>query len=332
MQNPALDRNAECNMADHDCGSGGKVDVRSCKCICGPCRTGKFCTTVKKTAECAKFEEKDFRSVNKKVINKFGDDDLKKKDPLLKEKLVSLDEQPNSKPNAILQIPAQHKDDIANKLGDLVAEGKNFNEKAMIDQDEKKVKADFESIQSGAMIEMASKHECEKGCEKHGLCNPKGVCECFPGFTGKACSEEKACPNGCSGRGICKYGLCFCNPGFSGKDCTKVDTSFKPQQQKVAKNTVSAAANVAATPVKEEAKEQSSWHTSGVIIVGCAMFTIGVAAGLFSKFISDKRKRSEAKKILEETNHGDFEEDSMRNVLYSSLASPPMPMPPTVGL
>ena len=111
-----------------------------------------------------------------------------------------------------------------------------------------------------------------------------------------------------------------------------MDTSFKPQQQKVAKNTVSAAANVAATPVKEEAKEQSSWHTSGVIIVGCAMFTIGVAAGLFSKFISDKRKRSEAKKILEETNHGDFEEDSMRNVLYSSLASPPMPMPPTVGL
>ena len=213
----------------------------------------------------------------------------------------------------------------------MVAEGKNFNEKAMMDQDEKKVKADFESIQSGAMIEMASKHKCEEGCEKHGLCNPNGVCECFPGFTGKACSEKKSCANGCSGRGICKYGLCFCNPGFSGKDCTKVDTSFKPQQPKVAKNTVSAAANVAATPVKEE-KEESSWHTSGVIIVGCAMFTIGVAAGLFSKFISDKRKHSKAKKILEETNHGDFEEDSMRNVLYSSLASPPMPMPPTVGL
>jgi hypothetical protein len=255
MVNPALDRNAECNMADHDCGSGGKVDVKSCKCICGPCRTGKFCTTVKKTAECAKFEEKDFRNVNKKVINKWGDDDLKKKDPLLKEKLVSLDEQANSKPNAVLQIPAKHKDDLANKLGDLVAEGKNFNEKAMMDQDEKKVKADFESIQSGAMIEMASKHECEKGCEKHGLCNPNGVCECFPGFTGKACSEKKSCANGCSGRGIFTEGIA---EGLADRKAEKekAKPAVKEAKEEVEKPAKKEAKKTAKKEVvKEEAKE-----------------------------------------------------------------------------
>ena len=332
MKPPSDDINEKCNMANHDCGSGGKVDEKSCKCICGKCRTGKFCTTVKKTAECAEFKEDDFKNVNKKVINKWGDDDLKPPDA---NKAATLDA-PAKDSAANIQIPAKYKKDLENKLGDLVAEGKNFDEKAKVDQDEKKVKADFESIQSGAMIEMASKKECEKGCEENGVCLKNGVCDCNPGFKGKACSKKIPCPNGCSGRGKCHRAQCFCHPGFSGKDCTKVDSSFSPQATIAqATNTVAASlkAAAAAPPATTHVEEKSAaWHTSGVIIVGSAMFTIGVVAGLFSKFISDKRKRSEAKKILEETNHGDFEDDSMRNVLYSSLASPPMPMPPTVGL
>jgi len=324
MVKPGDDVNEKCNMANTDCGTGGKVDEKSCKCICGECRTGKFCTEVKKTAECAEFKEKNFAQLNKKVLNKHGNDDLA--DPVLKQKIKSLDEEEAKEAPSTVQVPAKHKADIAGKLDELVAEGKAFKENAMIDQDEKKVKADFESIQSGAMIEVASKKKCEKGCEEHGICQVDGVCACFPGYTGKACSKKIACPSGCSGRGICQYGLCFCNPGYTGKDCTKVDISFKAPE---ASHAVGAAVKTASPMHKAEAKEsRHTWKASGVIVVGFAMFAVGVAAGLFSKFINDKRKRSEASKILEE----DSQDDNMRSVLYSSLASPPIPTPPTVGL
>ena len=42
--------------------------------------------------------------------------------------------------------------------------------------------------------------------------------------------------------------------------------------------------------------------------------------------MNDKRKRSEASKILEETSH----DDNMQAGIV--LASPPLPTPPTVGL
>jgi hypothetical protein len=324
MVKPGDDVNEKCNMANTDCGTGGKVDEKSCKCICGKCRTGKFCTEVKKTAECAEFKEKNFADLNKKVLNKWGNDDLA--DPVLKQKIKSLDEEESKEPPSTLQIPAKHKADIVGKLDSLVAEGKAFKENAMVDQDEKKVKADFESIQSGAMIEVASKKTCEKGCDEHGICQANGVCACFPGYTGKACSKKVACPSGCSGRGICKYGLCFCNPGYTGKDCTKVDISFKAPETSHA---VGAAAKTASPMHEAKANDsRNTWKASGVVVVGFAMFAVGVAAGLFSKFMNDKRKRSEASKILEETSH----DDNMRSVLYSSLASPPLPTPPTVGL
>merc|ERR1711871_965026 len=187
MQKPDESLNAVCNMANSDCGTGGKVDEKSCKCICGPCRTGKFCTKVKQTQECAVVKETDFADLNKKVIHVHGDNDIKEaKDPLEEEKLKTLDEADN-KEKAVLQVPAKHVESMTNALSNLVAEKKNFDAKAIAD-DRKKANADFESIQSGAMIEMASKSSgCEKGCLEHGICQKNGVCACFPGYTGKAC-------------------------------------------------------------------------------------------------------------------------------------------------
>merc|ERR1711871_1064909 len=145
MQKPDESLNAVCNMANSDCGTGGKVDEKSCKCICGPCRTGKFCTKVKQTQECAVVKETDFANVNKKVIHVHGDNDIKEaKDPLEEEKLKTLDEADN-KEKAVLQVPAKHVESMTNALSNLVAEKKNFDAKAIAD-DRKKANADFESV------------------------------------------------------------------------------------------------------------------------------------------------------------------------------------------
>ena len=42
-------------------------------------------------------------------------------------------------------------------------------------------------------------------CSGQGLCSrDSGLCECFPGYEGKAC-QRTACPNSCSGHGRCEY-------------------------------------------------------------------------------------------------------------------------------
>jgi hypothetical protein len=80
-------------------------------------------------------------------------------------------------------------------------------------------------------------HECSMA----GHCNRKtGHCECFPGFTGKAC-QRSACPNACSYNGVCttqeymaefavktyngpwdknKEQGCICDYGSRGPDCS----------------------------------------------------------------------------------------------------------------
>jgi hypothetical protein len=80
-------------------------------------------------------------------------------------------------------------------------------------------------------------HECSMA----GTCNRKtGMCECFPGFTGKAC-QRSACPNACSYNGVCttqefmaEYAVktyngpwdrnkeqgCICDYGSRGPDCS----------------------------------------------------------------------------------------------------------------
>ena len=37
--------------------------------------------------------------------------------------------------------------------------------------------------------------KCGQNCNKNGLCNQYGVCECFQGYTGAACAE-RSCPVG----------------------------------------------------------------------------------------------------------------------------------------
>lgn len=81
-------------------------------------------------------------------------------------------------------------------------------------------------------------------CSNRGLCDREtGVCQCFTGYSGTACNRT-ACPNDCSGHGICEsiremvpgsqsdvtdymlwdadktYG-CVCDPEYFGNDCSK---------------------------------------------------------------------------------------------------------------
>ena len=40
-------------------------------------------------------------------------------------------------------------------------------------------------------------------CSGHGICASRGRCVCQPGYSGKFCERQSACPLDCSGRGLC---------------------------------------------------------------------------------------------------------------------------------
>jgi len=81
-------------------------------------------------------------------------------------------------------------------------------------------------------------------CSNKGLCDRStGLCECFDGYTGRACTRS-VCPNDCSGHGKCRLvrdlnavssndanaytgwdadmiQTCICDGGFQGADCSE---------------------------------------------------------------------------------------------------------------
>lgn len=102
-------------------------------------------------------------------------------------------------------------------------------------------------MQAWAVDDPESAHNYEE-CAGKGLCDyTTGLCECFDGYTGRAC-ERSACPNDCSGHGTCrmiadlpnysagydhaKVGseyawdekaitACVCDGGYMGPDCSQ---------------------------------------------------------------------------------------------------------------
>jgi len=110
----------KCNLIDADCHEGGKVDMKSCRCICGSCREGKFCSRTKQTAECQGVQEKNFKSVNHNVIDRTN---MKKNDPL-------------------------------EKLDELVSEDATLEKQAK--KDAEQANDEFSKIQNGAMLEIKS--------------------------------------------------------------------------------------------------------------------------------------------------------------------------------
>lgn len=74
--------------------------------------------------------------------------------------------------------------------------------------------------------------KCVNDCSGHGSCyflsaDSLGECVCDYGYALPDCARPAlytkiaACPNACSGNGLCFMGKCTCTSGFSGIDCSK---------------------------------------------------------------------------------------------------------------
>ena len=71
---------------------------------------------------------------------------------------------------------------------------------------------------------------CRDECSGNGVCDESGMCACTSGYFGPSCAETSPCPNGCSGRGLCRANAtsgaheCFCQQGWTGAaDCSVQD-------------------------------------------------------------------------------------------------------------
>ncbi|XP_071087575.1 teneurin-m-like isoform X3 [Haliotis cracherodii] len=58
---------------------------------------------------------------------------------------------------------------------------------------------------------------CPGDCHGNGRC-VGGKCQCFPGYQGDACAENK-CPILCSGNGLYAHGVCKCHLNWKGREC-----------------------------------------------------------------------------------------------------------------
>eukprot|EP00466_Bigelowiella_natans_P007524 jgi/Bigna1/83795/fgenesh1_pg.115_\ len=63
-------------------------------------------------------------------------------------------------------------------------------------------------------------------CSGHGVCRSSdGICSCYPGFTGEACSELEetglGCPDNCNNHGICRDSKCYCDSPWTGRTCNQ---------------------------------------------------------------------------------------------------------------
>jgi hypothetical protein len=64
---------------------------------------------------------------------------------------------------------------------------------------------------------------CPEECSGNGLCDIKtGVCACNEDFKGKGCAERR-CKSDCSGHGSCNATsfVCMCALGWNGPDCAQ---------------------------------------------------------------------------------------------------------------
>ena len=111
----------KCNLIDADCHEGGKVDMKTCRCMCGDCREGKFCTRTKQSAACQGIQEKNFKAINHNVIDRAN---MKRNDPL-------------------------------ETLDELVSEDATLEKQSKKDAEE--ANDEFSKIQNGAMLEIKSK-------------------------------------------------------------------------------------------------------------------------------------------------------------------------------
>jgi len=81
---------------------------------------------------------------------------------------------------------------------------------------------------SWTMASGAASHETNVECSDAGVCDrATGECTCFDGYEGSAC-QRTACPNDCSGHGICRSNVDFATDFSEAVTLEQVDVLAKP--------------------------------------------------------------------------------------------------------